>query len=197
MNIISVVRSFTNLADEAVLLPLSAAIGTTLFFQWKRGSVAWIIGMLVTLSTIVIAKLVCYAIVGHWPFNINLRSPSGHVAAGAAVYGMLVALVIGRGDTSILAAFICSVFIATFFAATRLYLEVHTRSEVVIGALIGVLGAVTIAKLAGSKQHLNPVPLIIVSTLIIALTHGSVLRSEHVIAGVSHKIKVSLKQKFE
>jgi membrane-associated phospholipid phosphatase len=197
MNISSLIRPFSNLADQAVLLPLSATIGATLFFQWKKGAIVWILGMIITFGIIVLSKLMCYMIVGHWPFNVGLRSPSGHVAAGAAIYGSLFALIVSRGESSVLAAFIFSSVLAWFFAVTRLDLGVHTRSEVIVGSVIGIVSAILIAKFAGTKpSSFSPVPLTMLSLLIVSLTYGSMLRSEPVIFALSHRIKAALVQRF-
>jgi membrane-associated phospholipid phosphatase len=142
------IQFVTNFADQAVLLPLAIGIGLILLFShWRRAAQAWTIGIGGTYLTMLVLKL-CFIACGHLLLG-HIVSPSGHVAAAAAVYGGLFALfaraVTGHSRWTLPTA----LGIATMIGLTRLSLGAHTVSEVLVGATIGICGAVVSTTLIG------------------------------------------------
>jgi len=138
-------RFITDFADQAVVLPLVLVIGVTLLAQgWRRGAAAWAVAVCATFGTMLALKLVfiaCPASLG----ASEVHTPSGHVAAAAVVAGGLAVLLLRRRHAALGVAVLAAVIIGV----TRLALREHTPAEVVIGAVLGLLGAWTLLALAG------------------------------------------------
>ncbi|MCW3475589.1 hypothetical protein OL599_13475, partial [Rhodovastum sp. RN2-1] len=82
----------TDFADQAVVLPLAVAIALSLWLAgWGRGALAWCAAIAATFAAVGALKLAVFAF-GAPPVLPDLRSPSGHTAAAALVYGGLAAL---------------------------------------------------------------------------------------------------------
>ncbi len=191
------VAFFSNFADEAVILPLSIAIGATfLIFRWQRGAISWLIAVVTTLATVVMLKLFFYIVRGFVDFGINLRSPSSHAAAGALVYGTLLALLLRGSRAGIRTVLASSGAFALFFSLTRIELRVHTRSEVVIGSLLGIIGAMLFVILAGRLplDTNRRIKLAVVSSLIIVTVYGNRLSGENFIKAVARHIDATVAQ---
>jgi membrane-associated phospholipid phosphatase len=170
------VQHLTDLADQAVILPLAlvAALAFTAV-GWRRGAAAWALSVAFVLAATLAAKLLCAACVGThdgaWP-----RSPSGHMAAALVVYGGLLAVLWPahwRAGAALVGAAI---------GLSRLALGVHTVPDVAAGAAIGALGLLAFARLAG------PVPRRVDRRWVgaavgvcLALTYGRHLRAEDAI----------------
>ena len=140
----------TDFADQAVVLPLGLIVGVLLAaFGWPRAALAWAIALGAALGLTLLAKL---ALLPCAPrvFGTALRTPSGHTAAASVTYGGLVALLI-PGRWRLLGAVAASAAVGGVIAGTRLALGVHTGSEVVAGAAIGVAAAALLAVLAGER----------------------------------------------
>src|SRR5579875_3218007 len=128
----------TDFADQAVLLPLAVVVAIALYCSgWRRGAMAWVLGVVAVLGVMLALKLAAAAC-GPILFDRALRSPSGHTAAAAAIYGALIALLVlrapERGHVRLLPAIIVAVTVGT----TRLVLGFHTGIEVVVGGIVGV-----------------------------------------------------------
>ena len=140
----------TNFADQAVLLPLAVCVGLTFAIAgWRRGAIAWTVAVggtfLVTLSL----KLIFLACGHLLPFP-GIRSPSGHTAAAAVVYGSLLARGIRRVTGHARWTIPSALLVALVIGASRLTLGLHTGREVLLGGAIGVGGAVVAALGAGA-----------------------------------------------
>jgi membrane-associated phospholipid phosphatase len=164
----------TDFADQAVVLPVAAAVAIVLAAQgWRRGALAWIAVVAMTLGVILFMKvgfLACAPVFSHW----ELRSPSGHTAAASVVAGGMVALVAGR-----LPAVLCvALLTALAIGSSRLELGFHSPPEVVIGALTGIAGAGLLSFLAGPPPSRRPVPLLVVAFVVAMLLHGMRLPAE-------------------
>lgn len=160
----------TDFADQAVLLPLAVVVAIALYAAgWRRGALAWAGGVIVVLGVMLVLKLGSMAC-GQILLGRELRSPSGHTAAAAAVYGALIPLLLGapgRGWLRLLPA----VTIAVIIGGTRIALGDHTDIEVVIGGVVGVGAAYAILRLAGqppSGIRLSPMILIVIVLTIFA-----------------------------
>jgi membrane-associated phospholipid phosphatase len=172
----------TDFADQAVVLPIVAAVAVVLAAQgWWRGAFAWLTVVGITLGVILTLKLgfhACGPVFVPW----ELRSPSGHTAAASVVAGGLVALLAGRRAAVVCVALLAAVVIGL----SRLELGAHSPPEVVIGALTGVAGAALLSRLAGTPPTRRPVSLLAVAFVVAMLLHGMRLPAEAAILRFSH-----------
>src|SRR4051812_15420635 len=163
---------WSQFADESVILPLALAMGVTLaLLGWRQGAKGWLIAVLGTLGTIIAAKLVFLTIRGLLPFD--LVSPSAHVAAGALVYGSLTALLLRGGRAGPRTAIVTSLLFAYLFGTSRIELGAHSQSEVLVGAIVGLIGSVTFVRIAGRMPRgFNRIRLAAASALAVLLVYG-------------------------
>lgn len=163
----------TDFGDQAVLLPLAAGVMLVFVLAgWRRGAVAWAAAVMGTLAAMLVFKLVFLAC-GHVLPGNQLRSPSGHTAAGAAVYGGLLAvaarLATGHGRW----ALPCALSAMLVIGASRLALGVHTGLEVAFGGVVGVSGAMAAERFSGvPPPRLRIRRLALVTAVVVALLHG-------------------------
>ncbi|MEJ0019959.1 MAG: phosphatase PAP2 family protein [Acetobacteraceae bacterium] len=165
----------TDFADQAVILPVVLAIGIGMLLQgWRRGAVAWGLAVAATFGGMLVLKLLflaCPASLG----VLDLRTPSGHVAAATVVSGGLAALLLRRRRLGLLVAAAAAVVIG----ATRLALGVHSPAEVAVGAAIGLAGAWALMVLAGRPPPGLDARRIVIPALVVALVlHGVHLPAE-------------------
>ncbi len=168
----------TDFADQAVLLPLTLAMGPMLVYAgWPRGAFAGVIAIPATLGVILLLKLTL-ATCGYF-LPGALHSPSGHTAAAGAVYGSLLAILASHLSGRSGWALPCALGVALVIGMSRLILGVHTLQDVVIGGLVGILGALGFARLAGQPPAgLRLRPIVMIALLIIILLHGARLPAE-------------------
>jgi membrane-associated phospholipid phosphatase len=162
------VRFLTDFADQAVILPMVLAIAVALAVQgWRRGAIAWLAVVTATFSIMVALKLTFLAC---WPLfgPMDIRSPSGHVAAATVVVGGLAGMLTRRSSGVVPAA----VLAACIIGLSRLWLGMHSFPEVVLGAAVGLTGAVMLSRLAGRPPVLRPLPLMLTVVLVAVLFHG-------------------------
>jgi membrane-associated phospholipid phosphatase len=164
-------RFITDFADQAVVLPVVAAIGIALLAQgWQRGTAAWIGAVAGTFAVMLLLKLVFIAC----PVS-ELRTPSGHVAAATVVAGGLAALLLRRPRPALFVAVVAAVVIGI----SRLALGAHSTLEVAVGAGVGLAGALALIGLAGSPpERLSARRTATVALLVAVLFHGLHLPAE-------------------
>jgi membrane-associated phospholipid phosphatase len=171
------IHYITDFGDQAVVLPLAIAIALLFALsEWRRGAFAWTAAIGGTLGLILFMKL-SFLACAHLVPEARLRSPSGHTAAAAVVYGGLIAMVIRSTWDNKRWALPCTVVIAALvaviFGASRVILGLHSIAEVLVGGAIGVGGAVSYVVLAGTPvgtvRILRVVP---VSLLAVIMLHG-------------------------
>jgi hypothetical protein len=69
--------------------------------------------------------------------------------------------------------------VALIFGLTRLALQVHTVADVIVGAAVGVVGAVLLRKLAGDRPATLSSPrLAVAACVVMLLFHGHRLEAE-------------------
>jgi len=167
----------TDFADQAVVLPVVAAVAIVLgALGWWRGAVVWLGVVGATLGAVLVLKLgflACGPVFGPWA----LHSPSGHTAAASVVAGGLVTLLAGTP----LAALTVSILAAFAIGSSRVELGFHTLPEVLIGAAAGIAGAVVLSRLAGRPAVRRPMPLLGVAVVVALAMHGDQLPAEQVI----------------
>jgi membrane-associated phospholipid phosphatase len=182
------VQFVTDAADQALVFPLAVCIGVMLFLlRWPRAALAWAVVVSAVFGLTLAAKLMlipCSPEV----FGQALRSPSGHTTSAAVVFGGLAGLLLparsGRWRTAGTTA--ASTLIAVVIATTRLVLGQHTGPEVVVGAVIGIAGAVLLVGLAGDRPD-GPLSgpeirqLCLTALLVAVLLHGWHLPAERLI----------------
>jgi membrane-associated phospholipid phosphatase len=168
----------TDLADQAVMLPVAALIALGLAVsRWWRGLGAWVFAVVGMLGTMAVLKYVFYTCVPLWQ-DTGIRSPSGHTAASATIYGgVLVLLLRDRLRPALLA--LIPVTIAVLFAITRLVLHAHDVAEVVAGGAVGLVSVTVLVLLAGPRPAALPVwPVAVLATGSILWFHGVRLPAE-------------------
>ncbi len=181
-------RFLTDLADQAVILPLIAVIAATLGLQgWRRGAIAWLLATCGTFGIMLVLKLICMGCGGTLGLT-RITSPSGHAASAALVCGGLAACFIASMPVTLISALIGAVVIG----ATRVGLGVHTLEEVIIGGLVGSTGAVALARLAGQPPRLRAWPLMLAMLVVVASLNGTRLPAETTIRHASALIRLLL-----
>lgn len=178
----------TDFGDTALILPLVLAVGLALALGgWRRGAAAWVVSTGITFAALLLAKLAVYAC-HPLPF-VAVHSPSGHTAAAAVAVGGLLALLAPGSWSAPLSAAAGAVLAAMVIGASRVGLGVHSRSDVLVGALIGIAGAVVVAGLAGRRprefRRVLPLAAAVVAVIVF---HGARLHAEDTIARLSHLI---------
>jgi hypothetical protein len=168
------VRYLTDFADQAVIIPLVLAVAITLAIQgWRRGAVVWLFvvaGTFLATLAFKITFLACSPVFG----PIDVHSPSGHVAAATVVSGGLAAM-LTRRQASILPV---AVLAALVIGVSRLVLGMHSLPEVIVGAVIGLAGAVALLHFGGRPPRLSIMPLVTVVLVVAAVFHGMHLPAE-------------------
>lgn len=169
----------TDFADQAVLLPLAVIVALVLLLAgWRRGALAWSVGVFGTLGCMLVLKMVLAACAHRLPIA-DLHSPSGHTASAAAVYGSLFALAAQGKKTGLRWTLPYAVTVAVTVGLSRVMLGAHSFVEVAVGGLVGVTGAVVFAALAGPHPpSLRLKPLAGAALLVVALLHGMRLPAE-------------------
>ena len=110
--------------------------------------------------------------------NADLHTPSGHTAAAAVVSGGLIGFAKHIRDRAGL-ALLTALGAAAIFGFSRLALGVHTVPEVVLGGIVGSLGAFLLVSLAGpAPDGLRTSRLLAVVVALVVLFHGFHLPAE-------------------
>lgn len=165
----------TDFADQAVIIPLVLAVAATLTMQgWRRGAIAWVVVVAATFAATLAFKLMflgCSPLFG----PMDVRSPSGHVAAATVVSGGLAAMLTRRRASILPAALVA----ACVIGLSRLVLGMHSLPEVIVGALIGLAGAAALLRFAGRPPPtVGVAPLVAVVVVVAAVFHGLHLPAE-------------------
>lgn len=181
----------TDFADEAVILPMTFAIGLTLWLLgWRRGAVSWVAIVCCTLFTMLLLKLLGVACgPNHLP---RMRTPSGHTAASAVLAGSFTALLSQRHQR--VAAMVAACAAAGVIGLTRYLLGFHSISEVLVGAFVGISGAVAFAWVAGPAPRMQLWWLAVPIALVLPVFHGDRMNVEpHIWRAaylISHRLDV-------
>lgn len=174
-----IVTFITDFADQAVMLPLAVAIAAALLAQgWWRGAGAWTVAVCGTFGAVLALKVVFLACTVSGP--VEIRTPSGHVAAAAVVAGGLASLLVRHRVSVLPLAGLAAVVVGV----SRLVLGAHSLPEVVVGALVGLAGALGMVWLAGPvPERLNARRIGLAAVLVLAVFHGLHLPAEAEIRG--------------
>ncbi len=171
----------TDLADQAVVLPLIGVIALTLAIQgWPRGAVAWLAATSATFGLMLILKLIFLGCGGALGIT-RIQSPSGHAASAALVIGGLAA----RFMPSIPWVLVAAAGGAIAVGYTRVALGFHSIDETVLGGMVGIAGAGALAQMAGKPPPTQPLPLVIMVIAVVVALHGKRLPAEPAIRQAS------------
>ena len=186
--VMTAVGFVTDFADQAVILPL--AVGTAVVLAlagWWRGAIVWSLAVGGTLAAMAVLKLASSAC-GHLLPISGLHSPSGHTAAAGAVYGGLLAIGAERVSGHARWTLACALSLAVVIGLSRLALGVHTVTEVVVGGMVGLCGALVLAWQGGlPPPGLRLAPMAILALAVMAAFHGLHLPVESELrAGAGH-----------
>jgi membrane-associated phospholipid phosphatase len=178
------VNYLTDFADLAVILPLVSAVAIALAMQgWRRGAAIWLIVVAGTFGTMLALKLIFLSCSPVFD-PLDVHSPSGHVAAATVVTGGLAAMLTRRRGSILPAA----VLAALVIGVSRLVLGVHTLPEVIVGALIGLVGAAVLLRFTGPPPRLRIAPLIAVIVVVAVLFHGLHMPAEAAIRHTAYRV---------
>lgn len=179
----------TDFADQGVVLPVFAAVAVTLLLQLHvRIALAWFAVAGFVLGTMLVLKLAGYISEDLAPAlnlaRLGLVTPSGHVAAAATAYGGLTGL-LGR-ESGVRRSCLAALAVAGLIGVTRLALGEHTIAEVVVGGVIGVLGAGMFAAFAQGRLGRRDGAALLGVTVVVALAcHGAHFSPEAAIQSAS------------
>lgn len=196
-----VLRFVTDLADQAVLLPLIAFVALLLFLDGNwRVLKAWVAATAGVLGFTLLLKLGFYAASRLTPVlpAIGLISPSGHVAAATVSYGAIVRLLGPRSWRSghgTLWWWLAGLVVALLVGLTRVLLRDHSVAEVAVGALVGVAGLRLFAVLSANDPR-SPARWKLAAAVLgaIVLFHGDRLAIEHGIRDASVQVGRAVRQ---
>ena len=179
-------RMLTDFANQAVVLPLIAAVALTLgMLGWRRGALAWLIAVGCSFALVLVLKMVL-ATCGPALDMTSLRSPSGHAAAAAMFFGGIAA-VLGRQRWQVVAI---AGLGALLIGVTRVVLGLHSTAEMVAGGALGALGALVVAGLAGKPPTLRLRWLFAAIVAVALLLHGQHLEAETRIRVASYALQI-------
>jgi membrane-associated phospholipid phosphatase len=172
-------KFLTDFGDSAVLLPLSAVVLIWLLATRSIGAAIWWIGVLVVFGAVIGGlKMLFFAC----PPAVDVRSPSGHTGFSMLVYGGIAAIIAveRRSAWSRAAIMLATVALVVGIAISRITLHMHSRTETLIGFLIGA-AAVAVFVFGYRRTTTNRRlmgPLLFAVVLTAAIFHGARLNAE-------------------
>ncbi len=168
-------RFVTDFADLAVLLPLSACIFLGLLLSgWRRGALAWAGAVGLTCAIMLALKLLFLGC-----GSVGALSPSGHTAAGTAIYGGVFSLWLRRRMATWQAVLLAGGSVAAAIGVSRVAVRAHIPLEVAIGAAIGLVGVWILVRAAGPPPaRVRGRWLVPAGLAVVLLLHGTRLQAE-------------------
>jgi membrane-associated phospholipid phosphatase len=172
-------KFLTDFGDSAVLLPLSAVVLIWLLVTRSVGAAIWWVGVLVVFGAVIGGlKMLFFAC----PPAVDVRSPSGHTGFSMLVYGGIAVIIAAQRRSLWSQAGIMLVTIALVvgIAISRVTLHMHSRTETLIGFLIGA-AAVAVFVFGYRRTTTNGrlmAPLLFAVVLTAAIFHGTRLNAE-------------------
>jgi membrane-associated phospholipid phosphatase len=172
-------KFLTDFGDSAVLLPLSAVVLIWLLATRSVGAAIWWLGVLIAFGAIIGGlKMLFFAC----PPAVDVRSPSGHTGFSMLVYGGIAAIIAAqrRSAWSRAGIMLATVALVVGIAISRVTLHMHSRTETLIGFLIGA-AAVAVFIFGYRRTTTNRrmmTPLLFAVVLTAAIFHGASLNAE-------------------
>jgi membrane-associated phospholipid phosphatase len=189
-------RAITSLGDSALLLPLIAWMALSLILTRRDGlqGFRWIAAACVCGGLVALSKLLFMGWgVGAGLPGLNYTGFSGHTALSMLTWPALAGLLSRNASRPVQSAAISlGVLIGAGVAISRIFLKAHSISEVVLGAILGVLiaawflhGLLRHARLSdvAPPAHAARRQLLLLSggAVIALLCYGRVFPSQHVL----------------
>ncbi|UPG92597.1 phosphatase PAP2 family protein [Luteibacter aegosomatissinici] len=182
-------HAITSYGDSALLLPLIAWVAIVLSLPpQRRDALRWIIAAITTGGTVALSKLVFMAW-GIGPPGLDYTGISGHTALSVLTWPCLAAILMRSARRPFAVLAIAAAFVLGLaVGVSRLALEVHSVSEVIMGAALGAVIA------AWFIHGLLPAPdlptwhalVLIAGTIIIWLVfYGRVFPSQHLLKDIA------------
>lgn len=177
------IDKITDIGDSLVMgcIAITGAI-YLLLHGYRRGAAALIMAFVAAAGFIGLTKLAFIGCSIQLHNTYELRSPSGHSAISAAVLGTYIFIISGqlRGVWRLLPpALLIPLILA--IAISRIVLNMHSISEVIVGLAVGSLTLVGIhAFLSRGKkpEQLNVYTFILYAVLVATVLHGFRLKAE-------------------
>ena len=172
-------KFLTDFGDSAVLLPLSAVVLIWLLATRSMNAAIWWIGVLVVFGAVIGGlKMLFFAC----PPAVDVRSPSGHAGFSMLVYGSIAAIIAVQRRTALTRAAImlAAVALVIGIAVSRVILHMHSRTETLIGVLIGAAAVAVFVfgyRRTTTSQRLMA-PLLFAVVLTAGVFHGARLNAE-------------------
>jgi membrane-associated phospholipid phosphatase len=172
-------KFLTDFGDSAVLLPLSAVVLVWLLATRSVNAAIWWVGVLVVFGAVIGGlKMLFFAC----PPAVDVRSPSGHTGFSMLVYGGIAAIIATQRRSVWMRVAIMSaaVVLVVGIAISRVILHMHSRTETLIGFLIGVaaVGVFVFGYRPTTTNGRLMAPLLFAVVLTAALFHGARLNAE-------------------
>ena len=184
----ALLRFVTDCADQAVILPMVAAVAVVLLAQRRwHVAITWLLAVSGVLGTLLLLKTAGYAcgwlLPALGPGRLDLHSPSGHVASGAVVCSGIVMLQARRPwSDAALAGLAVALAAAVVIGTTRVLLGAHSLAEVIIAAAIGGVGAVAFGWVGGRRLvGKSGLPVAAAAAVVLMAFHGRHLPAESII----------------
>ena len=182
----------TRFGEAGILLPCAALIAVGLIAATRnlRAAAAWVLplGLAVAITT---ASKIAFLGFGLGIASLDFTGFSGHSMFAAAVYPMLAWSLLGRSRPRLRAAAIALAYaFAALVAVSRVRVDAHSPSEIVLGFALGVLASAAAmhALREGAEFTLPPVLAGVLALWLGLMPHEPVLLPSHEIV-----TKVSLK----
>jgi membrane-associated phospholipid phosphatase len=177
----------TDLADQAVALPVLLVVGMMLGLErrWSQAA-CWFAAIVPVLAVVGAVKSLAYACAWLWPLldpdRLDVRSPSGHTASAAVLYGSLAGLLAIRSRRVRAITLLAAAASGATIGLTRIALATHSAAEVALGLAAGLAGALAFAFLVHRQRDRRlPTAALASAFLVIAIQHGHHLGAEQVI----------------
>ena len=169
------------------MFPLGIAVALVLALcRQRRAAVGWSLAIGSVWAAMLVLKLAGYtleALAPGSPFaELGVVTPSGHVASAASVYGGLLQL-LARPEWR--RAALGSLLIALIIGISRVALGEHTPAEVIVGAVVGIAGAVCFARAETNLDRRSYRAVLAVAVFMVVLLHGRHLSWEQAIRSLS------------
>lgn len=184
--------TITRFGEAGILLPCAALIAAGLLAATRnlRAAAAWVLplGIAVAVTT---ASKIAFLGFGLGIASLDFTGFSGHSMFAAAVYPMLAWSLLGRTRPRLRAAAIALAYVfAALVAVSRVRVDAHSPSEIVLGFALGVLASAAAmhALREGAEFTLPPVLAGVLALWLGLMPHEPVLLPSHEIV-----TKVSLK----
>jgi membrane-associated phospholipid phosphatase len=182
-------HAITSYGDSALLLPLITWMAIVLAIPpQRRDALRWIVAAVATGGTVALSKLLFMAW-GIGPPGLDYTGISGHTALSVLTWPCLAAI-LTRGVRKPLAGLAIAVglLIGLAVGVSRLALEVHSLSEVIMGATLGAaIGAWFIHGLRRSPELpvWHPLLLAAGAVAIWFMFYGRVFPSQHLLKDIA------------